>query len=74
MLINAYLANKNNATRELTDAVIMVSSSASVGTHVVFLVTLDEGKKTQDDSFYVFAERAKKRTLKCIEMIADHNP
>jgi pimeloyl-ACP methyl ester carboxylesterase len=40
----------------------------------VYVLTVDEGKKAEDDTFYIFAERARKRQWKYIEMIADHNP
>ena len=40
----------------------------------VYILTVDEGKKPQDDTFSIFAERAKQRKWKYIEMIADHNP
>lgn len=40
----------------------------------VYVLTVDAGKKPQEDTFSLFAERAKKRNWKYIEMIADHNP
>lgn len=40
----------------------------------VYILTVDEGKKPEEDTFGIFAERAKKRKWKYIEMIADHNP
>jgi len=40
----------------------------------VYILTVDEGKKPEDDTFYIFAERAKKRKWKYVEMVADHNP
>jgi pimeloyl-ACP methyl ester carboxylesterase len=40
----------------------------------VYILTVDEGKKPQEDTFSIFAERAKQRKWKYIEMIADHNP
>ena len=40
----------------------------------VYILTVDEGKKAEDDTFYFFAERARKRNWKYVEMIADHNP
>jgi pimeloyl-ACP methyl ester carboxylesterase len=40
----------------------------------VYILTLDQGKKPEEDTFYIFAERAKKRQWKYVEMIADHNP
>jgi len=40
----------------------------------VYILTVDEGKKPAEDTFNIFAERAKKRKWKYIEMIADHNP
>ena len=40
----------------------------------VYILTVDPGKKPEDDTFFVFAERAKKRQWKYVEMIADHNP
>ena len=40
----------------------------------VYILTVDEGKKPEEDTFYIFAERAKKRKWKYVEMVADHNP
>jgi pimeloyl-ACP methyl ester carboxylesterase len=40
----------------------------------VYILTVDEGKKPEDDNFYFFAQRARARGWKCIEMTADHNP
>jgi pimeloyl-ACP methyl ester carboxylesterase len=40
----------------------------------VYILTVDDGKKPQEDTFAFFAERAKKRGWKYVEMSADHNP
>jgi len=40
----------------------------------VYILTVDPGKKPDEDTFFMFAERAKKRQWKYHEMIADHNP
>ncbi|HEX6225193.1 MAG TPA: alpha/beta hydrolase [Chryseolinea sp.] len=40
----------------------------------VYILTVDPGKKPEEDTFFVFAERAKKRGWKFVEMSADHNP
>jgi pimeloyl-ACP methyl ester carboxylesterase len=42
--------------------------------NAVYILTVDAGKKPQEDTFSFFAERAKQRKWKYIEMIADHNP
>lgn len=39
-----------------------------------YILTVDEGKKPEDDFFWFFAERARKRNWKVAEMTADHNP
>lgn len=39
-----------------------------------YILTVDEGKKAEEDSFYDSAERAKERGWDIIEMTADHNP
>lgn len=39
-----------------------------------YILTVDEGKKAEEDFFYYFSERARKRNWKVIEMVADHNP
>lgn len=39
-----------------------------------YILTVDEGKQPRDDYFYFFAERARKRGWKVVEMTADHNP
>jgi pimeloyl-ACP methyl ester carboxylesterase len=40
----------------------------------VYILTVDPGKKATEDTFFIFAERAKKREWKYVEMSADHNP
>lgn len=40
----------------------------------VYILTVDEGKEPKEDTFSHFADRAKKRNFKYVEMIADHNP
>lgn len=40
----------------------------------VYVLTVDPGKKREEDSFVMFADRAKKRNFAYVEMIADHNP
>jgi pimeloyl-ACP methyl ester carboxylesterase len=40
----------------------------------VYILTIDTGKKAEDDTFAMFGDRAKKRGYKFIELIADHNP
>jgi hypothetical protein len=40
----------------------------------VYILTVDPGKKANEDTFFIFAERARQRQWKYIEMIADHNP
>jgi pimeloyl-ACP methyl ester carboxylesterase len=39
-----------------------------------YILTVDPGKKAQDDNFYASAERARQRGWKMLEMQADHNP
>jgi pimeloyl-ACP methyl ester carboxylesterase len=40
----------------------------------VYILTVDPGKKPEEDTFFIFGERAKKREWKYVEMTADHNP
>lgn len=53
---------------------ISLKNPKSKNLPAVYILTVDEGKKAQEDTFAPFAERAKKRNWKYIEMIADHNP
>lgn len=39
-----------------------------------YIFTVDEGRKPEDDHFYFFSERARKRGWKMVVMTADHNP
>jgi pimeloyl-ACP methyl ester carboxylesterase len=39
-----------------------------------YILTVDPGKKTEDDTFYASSQRAKQRGWKLYEMSADHNP
>ncbi|WP_298650066.1 alpha/beta hydrolase [uncultured Proteiniphilum sp.] len=39
-----------------------------------YIFTVEEGKKPEEDHFFFFAERARKRGWKMIVMTADHNP
>ncbi|WP_169337972.1 alpha/beta hydrolase [Proteiniphilum acetatigenes] len=39
-----------------------------------YILTVDQGKKPEEDHFFFFAERARERGWKMIIMTADHNP
>lgn len=39
-----------------------------------YILTVDPGKKPEEDAFFIFSERAKARGWKTLEMTADHNP
>lgn len=39
-----------------------------------YILTVDEGKEPEQDSFHYFAERAKARNWKMVTLVADHNP
>lgn len=54
--------------------VISLKNAKAKQLPAVYILTVDEGKKPQEDTFYIFAERAKKRNWKSVEMTADHNP
>jgi pimeloyl-ACP methyl ester carboxylesterase len=41
---------------------------------VTYILTVEEGKKAEDDDFASAAERAKKRGWRVLQMEADHNP
>jgi len=53
---------------------IVLKNSKTTAISSVYILTVDQGKRPQDDTFFFFAERAKQRKWKYIEMIADHNP
>ncbi len=39
-----------------------------------YILTVDPGKKPEEDGFFIFSERAKARGWKILQMSADHNP
>lgn len=39
-----------------------------------YILTVDKGAKAEDDFFYFFADRAKQRGWKVLQLTADHNP
>lgn len=39
-----------------------------------YILTVDEGRKPEEDSFHYFAKRAEARDWTMVTMIADHNP
>ena len=39
-----------------------------------YILTIDEGKKPEDDDFFSFSQRALERGWKLVHMTADHNP
>jgi pimeloyl-ACP methyl ester carboxylesterase len=61
------------SVKTFTEAISLKNQKAQ-SLPAVYILTVDPGKKPEEDTFYKFAERAKKRNLKYIEMIADHNP
>jgi pimeloyl-ACP methyl ester carboxylesterase len=53
---------------------IVLKNAAARNINAAYILTVDEGKKAEEDNFAAFAERAKQRGWKVINMIADHNP
>lgn len=47
---------------------------AAIALPATYILTVDEGKKPEEDFFYNFSQRAKKRGWRLVQMTADHNP
>ncbi|WP_247237348.1 alpha/beta fold hydrolase [Telluribacter sp. SYSU D00476] len=53
---------------------ISLKNAAARQLPVTYILTVDPGKKPEEDGFFRFAQRAKERGWNYIEMSADHNP
>ncbi len=47
---------------------------AALALPATYILTVDEGRKPEEDSFHYFAKRAEARHWTMVTMIADHNP
>jgi pimeloyl-ACP methyl ester carboxylesterase len=61
------------SVKTFSETIVLKNTTAS-DIPGVYILTVDEEKKPAEDTFFNFAERAKKRNWKYVEMIADHNP
>lgn len=59
--------------KTFTDPIALKNPAAA---HVParYVLTVDPGRKAEDDNFYAFSQRARARGWPVVEMAADHNP
>lgn len=60
--------------KTLTDAITLKNQAAAAKIPTTYILTVDPGKKPEDDDFFASAERAKTRGWPVITMEADHVP
>lgn len=53
---------------------IRLSSTEIYSIPVTYILTIDPGKRPEDDGFFKFFERARERGVRVLQMSADHNP
>ncbi|GAB3167388.1 alpha/beta fold hydrolase [Telluribacter humicola] len=53
---------------------ISLKNAAARQLPATYILTVDPGKKPEEDGFFKFSERAKQRGWNYVEMSADHNP
>lgn len=60
--------------KTFTEPIVLKNQSAAAKIPATYILTVDPGKKPEDDDFFPFAERARARGWKVIIMEADHVP
>jgi pimeloyl-ACP methyl ester carboxylesterase len=60
--------------KTFTDPIVLKNQTAAAKIPATYILTVDKGKKPEDDDFYLSAERAKARGWPVIVMEADHVP
>lgn len=58
--------------KTLTEQVSFKEAASKLS--ATYILTVDPGKKPEEDGFYASSQRAKERGYKVLEMTADHNP
>jgi hypothetical protein len=53
---------------------VSLKNAAAKKLPAAYILTIDAGKKAEEDTFFHSSQRAKQRGWKVIEMVADHNP
>jgi pimeloyl-ACP methyl ester carboxylesterase len=53
---------------------VSLKNAAAKKLPAAYILTIDAGKKAEEDTFFPSSQRAKQRGWKVIEMVADHNP
>lgn len=53
---------------------VSLKNAASKKLQAVYILTIDPGKKAEEDGFFASSQRARQRGWKVMEMSADHNP
>jgi len=59
--------------KTLTDRIVL-KNPAAAKVPATYILTVDKGKKPEDDDFYAYSERARARGWPVLQMEADHNP
>ncbi len=60
--------------KTFTDSIVLKNQAAAAKIPATYILTVETGKKPEDDAFYPSAERAKARGWPVIIMEGDHNP
>lgn len=60
--------------KTLTDPIVLKHQAAAAKIPATYILTVEKGKKPEDDDFYPAAERARARGWPVWQMEADHNP
>jgi pimeloyl-ACP methyl ester carboxylesterase len=60
--------------KTLTDSISLKNQAAAAKIPATYILTVDPGKKPEDDDFYAASERARARGWPVIVITGDHNP
>ena len=60
--------------KTFTDSIVLKNQTAAAKIPAVYILTVDPGKKPEEDEFFPFSERAKARGWPVVIMEADHVP
>src|SRR6478609_9171183 len=60
--------------KTFTDSIVLKNQTAAAKIPAVYILTVDPGKRPEDDEFFPFSERAKARGWPVVIMEADHVP
>ena len=60
--------------KTFTDSIVLKNQAAAAKIPATYILTVDHGKKPEEDAFYPSAERAKARGWPVVILEGDHNP